>query len=238
MRDKLTPQLPPRLQAPELLQRVHPHLQPRERAARDVRDRGDHARRACAPPTACEHPIDVLVLATGFKVFEKGNMPPFPVRGVGGLDLAEFWDANRQQAYEGVSVPGVPELVLDPRPLRLQRPVLLRADRDADAPHRALPGARARRAARPASRSRPRPTGATSNRCSRAAATRSSSAAPARTPTATTSTSTATCRSGPSLTLEAAWRSARFDLDDYTFAAAPTRAAGWSSQRGAPRGMH
>ena len=54
------------------------------------------------------HPIDVLVLATGYKVFEKGNMPPFPVSGVGGVELAEFWDANRQQAYEGVSVPGFP----------------------------------------------------------------------------------------------------------------------------------
>ncbi len=55
-----------------------------------------------------EHPVDVLVLATGFKVFDKGNMPPFPVRGATGVDLADFWDENRQQAYEGVSVPGFP----------------------------------------------------------------------------------------------------------------------------------
>jgi cation diffusion facilitator CzcD-associated flavoprotein CzcO len=57
-----------------------------------------------------EHPIDVLVLATGFKVFESGNMPPFPIRGVDGVDLEEWWDANRYQAYEGVSVPGFPNL--------------------------------------------------------------------------------------------------------------------------------
>lgn len=55
-----------------------------------------------------EHPIDVLVLATGFKVFEPGNMPPFPVAGTAGVDLDDFWRENRYQAYEGVSVPGFP----------------------------------------------------------------------------------------------------------------------------------
>ncbi|MBJ8339867.1 NAD(P)/FAD-dependent oxidoreductase [Antrihabitans sp. YC3-6] len=55
-----------------------------------------------------EHPIDVLVLATGFKVFESGNMPPFIVRGRDGLDLSEWWEKNRYQAYEGASVPGFP----------------------------------------------------------------------------------------------------------------------------------
>ena len=55
-----------------------------------------------------DHPIDVLVLATGFKVFERGNMPPFPVTGADGTDLETFWTANRLQAYEGVSVPGFP----------------------------------------------------------------------------------------------------------------------------------
>ncbi len=55
-----------------------------------------------------EHPIDVLVLATGFKVFDTGNMPPFVTRGVGGVALEEWWSENRLQAYEGVSVPGFP----------------------------------------------------------------------------------------------------------------------------------
>jgi len=53
-------------------------------------------------------PFDVLVLATGFKVFEPGNMPPFPIRGSGGADLETFWDQRRYQAYQGVSVPGFP----------------------------------------------------------------------------------------------------------------------------------
>ena len=56
------------------------------------------------------HEIDVLVLATGFKVFERGNMPPFDVRGVGGVDLEKYFDANRYQAYQGVSVPGFPNM--------------------------------------------------------------------------------------------------------------------------------
>ncbi|MEV7553123.1 NAD(P)/FAD-dependent oxidoreductase [Amycolatopsis sp. NPDC089917] len=57
-----------------------------------------------------EHPVDVLVLATGFKVFEKGNMPAFTVRGADGVDLEKFWEENRFQAYQGVSVPGFPNL--------------------------------------------------------------------------------------------------------------------------------
>lgn len=54
------------------------------------------------------HELDVLVLATGFKVFDPGNMPAYRVTGPGGADLEEFWDRNRFQAFEGVSVPGFP----------------------------------------------------------------------------------------------------------------------------------
>ena len=55
-----------------------------------------------------EHEIDVLVLATGFKVFDSGNMPAYPVTGLDGLDLESFWRENRSQAYEGVTVPKFP----------------------------------------------------------------------------------------------------------------------------------
>lgn len=58
--------------------------------------------------TGTAHPLDVLILATGFRVFEHGNMPPFPVSGAHGVDLETWWDENRLQAYEGVSVPGFP----------------------------------------------------------------------------------------------------------------------------------
>jgi len=62
------------------------------------------------------HDVDVLVLATGFKVFDAGNMPPFPVSGREGVDLEGWWEANRYQAYEGVSVPGFPNwfMILGP----------------------------------------------------------------------------------------------------------------------------
>jgi cation diffusion facilitator CzcD-associated flavoprotein CzcO len=56
------------------------------------------------------HEADVLVLATGFKVFDPGNFPKYPVTGRDGVDLEAWWGENRYQAYEGVSVPGFPNL--------------------------------------------------------------------------------------------------------------------------------
>jgi cation diffusion facilitator CzcD-associated flavoprotein CzcO len=56
------------------------------------------------------HDIDVLILATGFKVTDTDNVPTYPVTGLGGKSLAQFWDENRLQAYEGVSIPGFPNL--------------------------------------------------------------------------------------------------------------------------------
>ena len=56
------------------------------------------------------HDADVLILATGFKVLDADNIPTYPVTGLGGQSLASFWDENRLQAYEGVSVPGFPNL--------------------------------------------------------------------------------------------------------------------------------
>jgi cation diffusion facilitator CzcD-associated flavoprotein CzcO len=52
--------------------------------------------------------VDVLILATGFKVMDVDSIPTFPVTGAGGRSLAEFWSTQRLQAYEGVSVPGFP----------------------------------------------------------------------------------------------------------------------------------
>ncbi len=54
--------------------------------------------------------IDTLILATGYKVWEKGNFPAFEVRGRDGVDMREFWDKNTYQSYEGISVAGFPNL--------------------------------------------------------------------------------------------------------------------------------
>lgn len=54
------------------------------------------------------HDVDVLILATGFKVLDIENVPTFSVTGPRGGSLSEFWDQNRLQAYEGVSIPGFP----------------------------------------------------------------------------------------------------------------------------------
>jgi cation diffusion facilitator CzcD-associated flavoprotein CzcO len=53
-----------------------------------------------------EHELDVLLLATGFRILE----PIFPVYGRGGVELDAWWAENRMQAYEGVSVPNFPNL--------------------------------------------------------------------------------------------------------------------------------
>lgn len=55
-----------------------------------------------------EHNIDVLILATGFKVMDPDNMPTFTLRGSNGLNLTEWWNERRLQAYEGISIPGFP----------------------------------------------------------------------------------------------------------------------------------
>jgi cation diffusion facilitator CzcD-associated flavoprotein CzcO len=54
------------------------------------------------------HGVDVLILATGFKVMDPDNMPTYTLRGVDGVDLTDWWEGRRLQAYEGISVPGFP----------------------------------------------------------------------------------------------------------------------------------
>lgn len=67
-------------------------------------------RTAVATTDGASHEIDVLVLATGFKVMDTDAVPTFAVTGSGGKSLSAFWDEHRLQAYEGVSIPGFPNL--------------------------------------------------------------------------------------------------------------------------------
>ncbi|MDF3029794.1 MAG: monooxygenase [Moraxellaceae bacterium] len=56
--------------------------------------------------------IDVLILATGYKTFEKGNLPSYAVHGRNGVELGSYWDENRYQAYEGLTVHGFPNFYI------------------------------------------------------------------------------------------------------------------------------
>jgi cation diffusion facilitator CzcD-associated flavoprotein CzcO len=53
------------------------------------------------------HEVDVLILATGFKVMDVDSLT-YEITGRGGQSLSRFWEENRMQAYEGVSLPGFP----------------------------------------------------------------------------------------------------------------------------------
>jgi cation diffusion facilitator CzcD-associated flavoprotein CzcO len=56
--------------------------------------------------------IDVLILATGYKTFEKGNLPSYEVFGRDKLELGEYWEENRFQAYEGLTIPRFPNFYI------------------------------------------------------------------------------------------------------------------------------
>jgi cyclohexanone monooxygenase len=169
--------------------------------------------------TGTEHPIDVLVLATGFKVFESGNMPPFPIRGRNDLDLEAWWDEHRYQAYEGASVPGFPNLftVLDPYAYN-------------GSSYFTLIEAQTRHIVRCVKRARE--VGATSVEVRREANDRYFAAMLARRhrqvffqDSCASANSYYFDRHGDvpfraSPTIETAWRSARFDIDDYRFTSA------------------
>jgi cation diffusion facilitator CzcD-associated flavoprotein CzcO len=57
-----------------------------------------------------EHEIDVLVLATGFDMWD-ANFPAVSITGRDGLDLGRWWRESRFQAYQGIAMPGFPNLL-------------------------------------------------------------------------------------------------------------------------------
>ncbi len=83
--------------------------------------------------------IDTLVLATGFNLWQKGNFPAFDVVGRGGVELGDLWNRNHYQSYEGITVPGFPNLFNIHSPYLVQRLLLLQHHRDPDAAHGPLP---------------------------------------------------------------------------------------------------
>jgi cation diffusion facilitator CzcD-associated flavoprotein CzcO len=56
-----------------------------------------------------ERPVDAIVLATGFRLSsDPENYRKTPVRGANGFDLASHYESTRLKAYEGISMPGLP----------------------------------------------------------------------------------------------------------------------------------
>lgn len=56
-----------------------------------------------------EREVDAIVLATGFRLAsDPENYRRTPVRGRDGFDLATHYQRNRLKAYEGISMPGLP----------------------------------------------------------------------------------------------------------------------------------
>ena len=105
---KLTPQLHARLQASELLQRVPADVQPRERRS-SRRPRSKRSRRRRAHGRRCRAPDRRACLRDRLQGVRVGQHAA--VRGSrrpAASASSEWWDANRFQAYEGVSVPGFP----------------------------------------------------------------------------------------------------------------------------------
>lgn len=59
-----------------------------------------------------ERQVDVLLCATGYQPFEKGTLPTYPVYGIDGLELGDYWAENRFQAFKGIAVHGFPNYFL------------------------------------------------------------------------------------------------------------------------------
>ncbi len=56
-----------------------------------------------------EREVDVLILATGFRMAtDPENYRQNPVHGRGGFDLAAHYESSRVRSYESVSMPGLP----------------------------------------------------------------------------------------------------------------------------------
>jgi cation diffusion facilitator CzcD-associated flavoprotein CzcO len=68
------------------------------------------------------HELDTILLATGFKVFEPGGLPPIEVVGPDGTELGNYWYEHRYQSYEGVSVPQFPNYFMTSGPYALGGP--------------------------------------------------------------------------------------------------------------------
>ncbi|RIS69042.1 NAD(P)/FAD-dependent oxidoreductase, partial [Mycobacteroides abscessus] len=105
--ERLTPKYAPGCKRPSVSNRylktfTRPHVELVTEPIREITETG------VVTEDGLAHDVEVLVCATGFKVMAKGYTPPFPLRGLHGLDISDYFHNNRYQAYQGVSVPRFP----------------------------------------------------------------------------------------------------------------------------------
>ena len=110
------------------------------------------------------HDVDVLILATGFKVMDPDGVLTYSVTGPRRSVTGPVLGRPPAAGLRGRQHPGLPELLHGVRAVRLRRLVVLRAHRVAEPPHRAVPQARPAPRRHPRRGDRRRPTTATSPR--------------------------------------------------------------------------
>lgn len=59
-----------------------------------------------------EREVDIVICATGYKPFSGRSLPTYPVTGLNGQVLQDYWEENRYQAFRGVAVHGFPNFFL------------------------------------------------------------------------------------------------------------------------------
>lgn len=109
LRKKLTPDYPFGCKRPTLSNR---YLKTYNRANVElVTDRIERITRDGVKTIAGnEYPLDVLILSTGFSLWQSGATPPIKVIGASGESLGDRWEKYGYRSYRGVTVPDYPNL--------------------------------------------------------------------------------------------------------------------------------
>ncbi len=113
LRQKLTPQYPFGCKRPTFSNAYYPMFTRQNVAL--ITDGIDHIEdNAIVTRDGTRREIDVLVLATGFKVWERDTF--HSIVGRGGVELRDHWQRTRFESYQGITIPGFPNLFYLPSP--------------------------------------------------------------------------------------------------------------------------
>ncbi|NNH70958.1 NAD(P)/FAD-dependent oxidoreductase [Nocardia uniformis] len=110
--DKLAPTYAPGCKRPSLSSRYMKTFKNRDRTSLITEGIERVTEKGVVTADGVEHPIDVLVCATGFRVCERGFSPAFEMIGAEGKELGDYWHETRYHAYQGVTVPGWPNMFM------------------------------------------------------------------------------------------------------------------------------